>query len=255
MIASDPLSLFFITCSALGLLYLLANAFLGHGLDHLTDHSGHDIAQHADHTGHSGHAPTAPAPHIPHALHALQDYHAPDAATHQSTSQPTDHNDQQDHTRHFSLLSIFNPMSLALFLVGFGIFGYLLNNIVPVAYPIMFSGSIIGGLLVAIILLMLLNYILADGGTATTLDVADRTGLLGKVIMTIPEAGLGEILYDSPGGTRKSVPARSVDGRRLERGLEIVVINYASGIAEVDTWDHFIQQTESSSAPIPDNIE
>jgi hypothetical protein len=246
MITTDQLSLFFIACSALGLLYLLINAFLGHG-----------IAHHAHHIGHTGHTPTphiAHEPHVPHVPHALHAHHALHA-DHQNISQSTNQNYQMNNLHPFSLLFIFNPMTIALFLVGFGVFGYLLHNVASVALPLMFAGSIIGGLLMAIVLLILLNSILADDGAPTTLDVADRTGLLGKVIMTIPEAGLGEVLYDSPGGSRKSVPARSIDGRRLERGQEIVVINYSSGIAEVDTWDHFIQQTESNSARILDDIE
>jgi hypothetical protein len=59
--------------------------------------------------------------------------------------------------------------------------------------------------------------------------------------------GIGEIIYVSPGGMRKSVPARSIDGRRLEREQEVVVVNYKRGVAEVDTWEHFINQEDSSS--------
>jgi hypothetical protein len=73
-------------------------------------------------------------------------------------------------------------------------------------------------------------------------DVTDRTGLLGRVSMTVPENGLGEIIYISPAGMRKSIPARSIDGHQIERDQEVVVTNYQSGIAEIDTWDHFINQ-------------
>jgi len=65
--------------------------------------------------------------------------------------------------------------------------------------------------------------------------------------MTIPDKGIGEIIYISPGGMRKSVPARSIDGRRLEREQEVVVVNYTSGVAEVDTWEHFVNQEQSNS--------
>ena len=47
---------------------------------------------------------------------------------------------------------------------------------------------------------------------------------------------------------RKSIPARSIDGRRLERDQEVVVVNYQRGIAEVDTWDHFISEEGTYSA-------
>jgi hypothetical protein len=60
--------------------------------------------------------------------------------------------------------------------------------------------------------------------------------------MTIPQNSIGEISYISPGGMRKSIPARSLDGQRLERDQEVVVVNYQNGIAEVDTWEHFVNQ-------------
>jgi hypothetical protein len=69
--------------------------------------------------------------------------------------------------------------------------------------------------------------------------------MVGKVSMTIQENSLGEVIYISPGGMRKSVPARSIDGRRLERDQEVVIINSQHGVAEVDTWDHFIGEEES----------
>ncbi len=75
-------------------------------------------------------------------------------------------------------------------------------------------------------------------------DVSDRTGLLGKVSIPIQENSFGEIIYISPGGMRKSIPARSVDGHRLERDQEVVVVNYQSGVAEVDTWERFINENE-----------
>jgi len=96
----------------------------------------------------------------------------------------------------------------------------------------------------------MLNRLFGDSEGATVQDVSDRTGLLGKVSVTIQENGLGEILYISPGGMRKSIAARSVNGRRLERDQEVVVVNYQHGVAEVDTWDHFVNQesTDMSDA-------
>jgi hypothetical protein len=98
---------------------------------------------------------------------------------------------------------------------------------------------------IAVLLLAMIARIFGNSESATEQDVSDRTGLLGKVSMTIQEGGLGEILYVSPGGMRKSIPARSTDGQRLERGQEIVVVNYQNGIAEVDTWEHFINEEGS----------
>src|SRR5258708_37448315 len=101
---------------------------------------------------------------------------------------------------------------------------------------------------------MLVGRLFGDSEGATVQDVSDRTGLLGKVSITIQENSLGEIIYISPGGLRKSIPARSIDGRRLERDQEVVVVTYERGIAEVDTWDHFINQDNPEFLDVPDDL-
>jgi hypothetical protein len=224
MIATDPLSLMFIGCFVIGLLFLLITSFAGHGLAH-----------HAGTTSHIGHVGHTPLVHATHGLHA---------ATHTGNGAP--HSTQhQAHGSHFSLLAIVNPLNIAIFLLGFGFFGYVLHGATAFALPLIFVLASIGGLTIAAILIIMLNRIFGSATGTTIQDVSDRTGLLGKVNMTIPDMGMGEIMYVSPGGMRKSVPARSIDGRRLEREQEVVVVNYNSGVAEVDTWEHFITQSES----------
>lgn len=105
------------------------------------------------------------------------------------------------------------------------------------------------GIVLAIALLALLNRIFANAEGSTELDVVDRTGMLGKVSLTIPEKGLGEIIYTSPSGLHKSIPARSLDSQRIARDQEVVVVNYEHGIAEVDTWEHFMHDEVNSTHP------
>jgi hypothetical protein len=151
-----------------------------------------------------------------------------------------------------------NPTSVVLFLLGFGFFGYVFHNTAALAFPLTLVLAAVSGFIIAALLLAMLNRLFGDSEGATIQDVSDRTGLLGKVSVTIQENGLGEILYISPGGMRKSIPARSVDGRRLERDQEIVVVNYQHGVAEVDTWDHFVNQEAAGpgdASAIPDADE
>lgn len=229
IVANDTLSLLFIGCFVIGLLFLLITAFAGHG---------HGLAHHtgaSSHIGHGGHA---------HLVHGTP--HGAHVSTHagNGAAQTTNH---QAHGGHFSLLSIVNPLNIALFLLGFGFFGYVLHGATAFALPLILVLAGIGGVAIAAILIIMLTRIFASATGITIQDVSDRTGLLGKVNMTIPDKGVGEIIYTSPGGMRKSIPARSIDGRRLEREQEVVVVNYKSGIAEVDTWEHFITQEDSSS--------
>lgn len=245
LIATDPLSLVFISCFLFGLLFLVITTLLGN-LGH-SGHAGHvgqsDFAHHVDVLHHVPQvvnqqlgALQGKAIHIGsgvnHAHPVVQG-----ATTHSGTQTA-----QQGNT--FSLFSYVNPTSIVLFLLGFGFFGYVFHNATALALPLTLILAAVCGLIVVGLLLALLGRIFGDSEGATVQDVSDRTGMLGKVSVTIQENGLGEVLYISPGGMRKSIPARSVDGRRLERDQEVVVINYQNGVAEVDTWEHFINQDQ-----------
>ncbi|GCE13392.1 hypothetical protein [Tengunoibacter tsumagoiensis] len=227
MIATDPLSILFIVCFLLGILFLVITSLLG---------GGHG------HTAGIGHGHAAPHVHLP--AHAA---HVSTHATHAHTTTHTSHQSTQRQATSdtLSFLAYINPITIVLFAFGFGFFGYIFHNATTLPLAITLLLASISGLLVAALIVLLISRIFRDSEGATVQDVSDRTGLLGKVSLTIQEHGMGEILYLSPGGMRKSIPARSIDGRRLERDQEVVVINYQRGIAEVDTWEHFVNQEES----------
>ncbi|MEO7021665.1 MAG: hypothetical protein ABI234_16045 [Ktedonobacteraceae bacterium] len=253
MIAQDPLSLVFIFCFLLGFGFFLVTALLGSHLHgHASAHAGGhahagshvQAGSHARVGGHvqaSNHAQANSAQnrgyaagytyaHVP--VHAAAGQNAGNQANAQEQSQQG----------HFSLFTYLNPMSIGLFLLGFGLFGYFFHNLPNVAPTLSLLLAIASGIVLAFALLSLLNRIFASTEGSTELDVVDRTGMLGKVSITIPEKGLGEILYTSPGGVHKSIPARGLDNQRIARDQEVVVVNYEHGVAEVDTWEHFIQE-------------
>jgi len=147
------------------------------------------------------------------------------------------------------VVSHINITSIALFLLGFGFFGFVFLNVLPGLVQLALILAAISGVIIAALVLLLLSRLFGNSEGATVQDISDRTGMVGKVSTTIQENSLGEIIYLSPGGMRKSVPARSVDGHRLEREQEVVVVNYQHGIAEVDTWDHFISEEGHYSEP------
>jgi signal transduction histidine kinase len=234
----DPLSLVFLGCFLFGLLFFVVTALLGslghgHAIGHTATHQaplhigGHVSSAHV--ASHPASGPASAATHTSGHTHA---------APHQS-AQSTSH----------SLLSHINITSIALFLLGFGFFGFVFLNVLPGLLQLTLILAAIGGVVIAVLVLLLLSRLFGNSEGATVQDIADRTGMVGKVSTTIQENSLGEIIYISPGGMRKSIPARSVDGRRLERDQEVVVVNYQHGIAEVDTWDHFINEEGHYSEP------
>jgi hypothetical protein len=227
MPATDPLSLLFIACFLFGLLFLVVAALLGSVSGHGSGHIG--STHHIDVGGHTGQAHTLHSGGHTHLIHP--------------TTQSTHNGGGQIN----SILAFLNPTSIVLFLLGFGFFGYVFHHNASFALPLSLALAVVGGLVIAALLLALIARVFGDSEGATVQDVSDRTGLLGKVSLTISENGLGEVIYVSPGGMRKSIPARTLDGRRLERDQEVVVVNYQHGVAEVDTWDHFVNQEESEA--------
>jgi hypothetical protein len=259
LIATDPFSLLFIGCFLFGLLFLLVTALMGslahgHGLGHDVGHAtGHDI-------GH-GHAVSHDIGGHTNGSHGVADSNRGMHIAHiHVATQSAAHGTRGLGARgvtgdSFSLFAILNPTSIVLFLLGFGFFGYVFHNSTALALPFTLVLAGVSGFIIAGLLLMMINRLFGDSEGATVQDVSDRTGLLGKVSITIQENNIGEIIYVSPGGMRKSIPARSVDGRRLERDQEVIVVNYQHGIAEVDTWEHFINQDESRAIEAPDADE
>ena len=224
-IATDPLSLVFIACFLFGLLFLVATTLLG-------------SFGHGTHVGHGVHIST-------HAGHVSAGHHTHLAHTTHNAGKGSLTKTNSGAQSKFSLSTYANPTAVALFALGFGFFGYIFHDAAGFMLPLTIVLAVVGGLIIAALLLALLGRIFGDSEGETIQDVSDRTGLLGKVSTTIQEHGIGEVLYVSPGGMRKSVPARSVDGRRLERDSEVVVVNYQRGVAEVDTWDHFVNHEAS----------
>ncbi|HEV7237035.1 MAG TPA: hypothetical protein VGN15_12680 [Ktedonobacteraceae bacterium] len=250
-IATDLLSLVFIACFLFGFLFFLGTALLGnlgHGhshvghLEHLGHVGGHEVAHHVavgghDQASHSTSQGNHAVQHVlPHAQGTGQETHTQQQANNQHNA----------HDLKGSLLSFINPISIVLFLLGFGFFGYVFHNTAHLALPFTLILAGIGGITIAAILLVALSRVFGESEANTIQDVSDRTGLLGKVSITIQDDSVGEIIYVSPGGMRKSIAARSVDGRRIERDTEVVVLNYLHGIAEVDTWEHFMNEEEKT---------
>jgi hypothetical protein len=244
MIATDPLSLLFIACFLTGLVFFIVTALLGnlgHGF-------AHGAAHHVDIGHHGG------SVHVT-GTHAVS--HGPaHSSGHTAGSHSTSHTHTSTQGHNQTFLSYINPTSIMLFLLGFGFFGYLFHNTLQVVAAITLTLAGISGVIIAALLLIMLSRLFSDSEVSSVQDVSDRTGLLGKVSITIQENSLGEIIYVSPAGMRKSIPARSIDGRRLERDQEVVVVNYQHGIADVDTWEHFIHEDGApTEASYSDELE
>ena len=133
-----------------------------------------------------------------------------------------------------------NGFTLVAFLCWFGGTGYLLQGANVFASALVLLFSAVSGLAGASLVFWFLAKVLLP--RERTLQAADTeiVGMIGRLSAAIPMRGVGEVLY-SQNGARRSAAVRADDGSAMERGTEVVVMRYVSGVAYVRRWDEFEQ--------------
>ena len=90
----------------------------------------------------------------------------------------------------------------------------------------------------------------AIGGLVSALSRGTRyveplpDGLVATVLARVGETTTGEVLY-THGGARHSLPARSADGKPIETGTEVIVLDVQDGIARVQASAELLKGRES----------
>jgi len=143
-----------------------------------------------------------------------------------------------------SHVSLFNFSSIMAFLAWFGGTGFLLTRYSDLWTVATFAVAMAGGLAAAaVVFLFLVKVLLAH---ETELDPADfdRTGVLGKVNVSIRAGGTGEIVF-SQAGSRHAAGARSEDGRAVPKGTEVIITRYEKGIAYVRSYDDMAGESDA----------
>ena len=90
----------------------------------------------------------------------------------------------------------------------------------------------------------------AVGGLVSALSRGTRyveplpEGLVASVLARIGEQSTGEVMY-LHNGARHSLPARSADGRPIETGTEVIVLDVQDGIARVQASAELLKGRES----------
>ena len=135
-------------------------------------------------------------------------------------------------------LSWFNASTVMAFLAWFGGTGYLLtkhsNFVALVSLSIALAAGLAGGWIVYRFMYRLLQNREAE---MNEWDYRHE-GSVGKVSITIPADGTGEVIFEQH-GVRRSAGARSDDGSAIQKGAEVVISRYEKGIAYVRKWEEF----------------
>jgi membrane protein implicated in regulation of membrane protease activity len=170
-------------------------------------------------------------------LHLPVKWHLQIKAGH--TGSPHSGTTARDGVRHGSThFPLFNSASLMVFLAWFGGVGFLLTTHARLWFLAVLALATVAGLSGAALVGAFMVKVLDNPDAALEPMDFQMVGAVGKVNIAIRPGGTGEILYVQ-GGTRRSLGARSEDGKPLEKGAEVVVTRFEHGIAYVRLWDEF----------------
>jgi membrane protein implicated in regulation of membrane protease activity len=239
MIATDPLSLVFIGCFVVSGTFLIISSLLGAGHEDL--HLGH--FGHLGHAGHAGHA--AGASHASGVMHhALPQGHAAghaaQTASHAGASSAS--GVQASPPLWAILVGFFNLYALLTFLFWFGLIGYVLKNLADVGSVFASLVGLAVGIVGAVLITLVMHRLMGRDDGELTAESSELIGTLATVSMPIRVGGIGEVIYTKGTSGRKSLGARSVDGQAIAREAEVVIVGYEKGIAQVQTWDRFLNE-------------
>jgi membrane protein implicated in regulation of membrane protease activity len=139
---------------------------------------------------------------------------------------------------------LLNFGTVTAFMTWFGGIGFLLAAYSPVVGVATVVLAIAGGLVGGGIIFVFMAKVLAPD--QIPLDPADYhlPGTLGRVTVTVPRNGTGEMVY-TQAGTRKTVAARGADGEEIAKGTEVVVLRFERGIAYARPWDQVAEERGS----------
>ena len=193
---------FYLVCFLAGLM-LSAVSLLG-----AMGHFGGHIATHSVHV-----------PHLPHGGHLA---HASGGA--QATA------------RGSGTVPWWNSFSIMIFLCWFGAAGYLLTRHSSIIALIVLLASVVCGLAGGAIVFLFLAKVMLPHEHELSADETAVVGAIGTMTCAIRPGGTGEIVYEQL-GARRSAPARSDDGRAIEKDEEVFVVRYEKGIAYVRRWE------------------
>lgn len=126
----------------------------------------------------------------------------------------------------------FNPVLILAFITFFSAGGFILEKVTALnAFLIMAISA-----LIALILDVLLNvFVLVPMKSAEqSLAYTEKSleGRVGKVIVSIPERGFGEVVIESYSGMI-SKPAASFEDKPIAEGVEVLVIELKDGVLYV----------------------
>lgn len=128
-------------------------------------------------------------------------------------------------------LSPLSPTVLSVFVTSFGGCGFLANLVFPQPYihvPI----AALSGLGLGLATFILFNKLFSAISATSGYTLSELVGLPARVLVTIPEKGVGEVSFIA-GGARMSGAARSDEGKAHPANSGVIITRVAGGTVYV----------------------
>ncbi|PTY77417.1 hypothetical protein B5V89_14465 [Heyndrickxia sporothermodurans] len=134
-------------------------------------------------------------------------------------------------------LSFLHPTLVLSFITFFSASGYILERVTSFSSILIMAISAI----IAIILVTLLNVFvlipLSSAEESLSYTEESLKGRVGKLIISIPQDGYGEIVIDSKSGMI-SKPAASYENHAIEEGKQVLIIEVKDGVLYVVPYEN-----------------
>jgi hypothetical protein len=135
-------------------------------------------------------------------------------------------------------LSWFNASTMLAFLAWFGGMGYILTTHSHLVGLTVLALAVVAGFSAGWMVYRFMYRLLQNEEAQMNEWEYRHEGSVGRVSMSIPANGTGEVIFEQH-GVRRSVGARGEDAEAIEKGSEVVISRYEKGLAYVKKWDEF----------------
>lgn len=125
-----------------------------------------------------------------------------------------------------------NPILILAFITFFSAGGYILETVTSMNSFLIMGISALAALLLDTILNVFVLVPMSSAEQSLTYTEKSLEGRMGKVIISIPEEGFGEVVIESYSGMI-SKPAASLENTEIPEGTEILVIEVKDGVLHV----------------------
>jgi len=133
--------------------------------------------------------------------------------------------------------TFLSPVLILSFITFFSATGYILELITPLHSLLILAISIILALILDTLLNVFVLIPLSSAEESLSYTEESLKGMVGKVIIPIPENGFGELVIESKFGVI-SKPAREMENGSIEEGEKVLVLKVKDGVLYVVPYEY-----------------